>query len=49
MMTEHHEGAIEMAEVEVDQGENPDAVALAEKIISDQQAEITQMQQLLQP
>lgn len=49
MMTEHHEGAIEMAQVEVDQGENPDAVALAEKIISDQQAEITQMQQLLQP
>ncbi len=49
MMTEHHEGAIEMAEVEVDQGENPDAVALAEKIISDQQAEITQMQQLLKP
>ena len=48
MMTEHHEGAIEMAEVEVDQGENLDAVALAEKIISDQQAEITQMQQLLQ-
>jgi uncharacterized protein (DUF305 family) len=49
MMIEHHEGAIEMAEVEVDKGENPDAVALAEKIISDQQAEITQMQQLLQP
>lgn len=49
MMTEHHEGAIEMAEVEVDQGENPDAVALAKKIISDQQAEITQMRQLRQP
>jgi uncharacterized protein (DUF305 family) len=49
MMTEHHEGAIEMALVEVDQGENPDTVALAEKIISDQQAEITLMQQLLQP
>ncbi|MDP2772855.1 MAG: DUF305 domain-containing protein [Nocardioides sp.] len=48
MMIEHHEGAVEMAEVEVDQGENPDAVALAGKIISDQQAEITQMQQLLQ-
>lgn len=49
MMIEHHEGAIEMAEVEVDQGENPDAVALAEKIITDQEAEITQMQELLQP
>lgn len=49
MMIEHHEGAIEMAKVEVEQGENPDAVALAEKIISDQQAEITQMKDLLQP
>jgi uncharacterized protein (DUF305 family) len=47
MMIEHHEGAVEMAQVEVDEGENPDAVALAEKIISDQEAEITQMQQLL--
>lgn len=49
MMIEHHEGAIEMAQVEVEQGDNPAAVALAEKIISDQQAEITQMQELLQP
>lgn len=48
MMIEHHEGAVEMAQVEVDQGENPDAVALAEKIISDQQAEIAQMQHLLE-
>ena len=47
MMIEHHEGAIDMAQAEVDQGENPDAVAMAEKIISDQQAEITQMQDLL--
>ena len=48
MMTEHHEGAVEMAQVEVDDGENPDAVAMAKKIISDQQAEITQMRQLLE-
>lgn len=47
MMIEHHEGAVEMAQVEVEQGENPDAVSLAEKIISDQQAEIAQMRQLL--
>jgi uncharacterized protein (DUF305 family) len=47
MMIEHHEGAIEMAQAEVDQGENPDAVALAEKIVSDQKAEITRMRQLL--
>ena len=48
MMIEHHEGAVEMAQVEVDQGESPDAVAMATKIIRDQQSEITQMQQLLQ-
>lgn len=48
MMIEHHEGAVEMAQVEVDQGENPDAVALARKIISDQQDEITRMRQLLE-
>ena len=48
MMIEHHQGAVEMAQVEVDQGENPDAVAMAEKIISDQQAEITEMQKLLE-
>ncbi len=49
MMIQHHEGAVEMAQTEVNQGENPDALALARKIISDQQAEITQMQELLQP
>jgi uncharacterized protein (DUF305 family) len=49
MMIEHHEGAVEMAQGEVDQGESPDAVAMARKIISDQQAEITQMQELLEP
>lgn len=48
MMIEHHEGAIKMAQVEVDDGQNPDAVAMASKIIRDQQAEITLMQQLLE-
>lgn len=48
MMIEHHEGAIEMAQAEVEQGQNPDAVAMAEKIISDQRAEIAQMEQLLE-
>ena len=47
MMIRHHEGAIEMAQAEVDDGQNPDATAMAAKIISDQRAEITQMQQLL--
>lgn len=47
MMIRHHEGAIEMAQAEVDDGQNPDATAMAAKIISDQQTEITQMQRLL--
>ena len=48
MMTEHHRGAVEMAETEVADGENPQAVALAQKIIEDQTAEIAEMEQLLQ-
>lgn len=47
MMIRHHEGAISMAKTEVDDGEFPDAVELAEKIITDQQAEITEMKSLL--
>lgn len=46
MMVEHHEGAIEMARVEVSDGEFPDATALAQSIIDSQQAEIEQMQDL---
>ena len=47
MMVEHHEGAVEMAEQQVDAGENADAVALAEEIISAQESEISTMQELL--
>jgi uncharacterized protein (DUF305 family) len=47
MMISHHEGAITMAKQETAQGSNPDAKALAAKIITDQQAEITQMRDLL--
>ncbi|MHA7241322.1 DUF305 domain-containing protein [Arthrobacter sp. TMS1-12-1] len=46
-MTAHHEGAIDMAQDEIDNGQNPDAVELAETIVETQQAEIDQMQQLL--
>lgn len=46
-MVEHHEGAIEMAEQEVDNGQNADAVELAERIIDAQSAEIAEMQDLL--
>jgi len=47
MMTEHHEGAIEMAEDEVADGEFPETVALAEEIAKAQAAEIDQMEQML--
>ncbi len=47
MMISHHEGAIEVAEQETAQGSDPDAKALAEKIIADQQAEITTMKDVL--
>lgn len=46
-MIAHHQGAIDMAQTEVDNGINPDAVALAGKIIEDQTAEIAEIQQLL--
>jgi uncharacterized protein (DUF305 family) len=46
-MTVHHEGAIEMAQAEVDDGENADAQAMAETIVATQTDEITQMQELL--
>ncbi len=46
-MIEHHEGAIDMAQDEVDNGQNADAVDMAESIIDTQTAEIAQMGQLL--
>ena len=46
-MTMHHQGAIDMAQQELDNGENPDAIALAAKIIDDQTAEIATMQEIL--
>ncbi len=47
MMIEHHEGAIAMANTEITDGEDPDAVALAESISSSQEAEIDEMRTLL--
>lgn len=47
MMVEHHEGAVEMSRQELASGENPQAKALAQAIITSQQAEIEKMQQLL--
>jgi uncharacterized protein (DUF305 family) len=47
LMTKHHQGAITMAETEVKDGQDPDAVRLATSIATSQQAEIDTMQQLL--
>ena len=48
MMIMHHQGAIEMANTELAEGSNPEALALAESIKTSQTAEIAEMQQLLQ-
>ena len=47
-MTDHHRGAIEMAEEHRGQGANPAAIALSGQIIDAQTAEITEMTNLLQ-
>ncbi|MER5265229.1 DUF305 domain-containing protein [Actinosynnema sp. NPDC002837] len=49
MMIRHHQGAIEMANVELRHGANAEAKALAQRIVDAQQAEITEMQGLLPP
>jgi uncharacterized protein (DUF305 family) len=46
-MTEHHKGAVDMAQQEVDGGENPDAVEMAKNIVESQTAQIDQMDSLL--
>ncbi|KUG54788.1 DUF305 domain-containing protein [Serinicoccus chungangensis] len=48
MMIEHHNGAITMAQTQVDDGLNPEAIALAEDIAESQEAEIDEMETLLQ-
>ncbi len=47
MMMEHHKGAIEMAKTEKADGQNADAKALADKIITAQEGELAEMQTLL--
>lgn len=46
-MIEHHQGAITMAQTEIADGRNPDAVKLAQLIINAQQREIAQMNDLV--
>lgn len=47
-MIAHHKGAVAMAQEEVANGRNPQALALARQVINDQQTEITEMEQMLQ-
>lgn len=47
LMIAHHEGAIVMAEQELSDGSNTEAIDLATKIVADQTAEIATMQELL--
>jgi uncharacterized protein (DUF305 family) len=47
LMIEHHEGAITMAEGEIRDGKNHEAIDLAEKIVDGQSAEIDQMETML--
>ena len=47
LMTEHHRGAIEMAQTELAQGADPRATQLAQTIIDTQRPEITEMETLL--
>lgn len=48
MMIDHHEGAVEMAQLEIDEGQNTKAVGLAEDIVAAQEQEISTMQDLLE-
>ena len=43
MMTPHHEGAIDMAKIELQYGKDPELRAMAQSIIDAQQKEIQEM------
>ncbi|MGX7671205.1 DUF305 domain-containing protein [Plantactinospora sp. DSM 117369] len=47
MMIQHHQGAVQMSDTELQQGQNPAAKDLAAKIKADQTAEIGQMRSML--
>jgi uncharacterized protein (DUF305 family) len=46
-MIGHHQGALQMAQDEIESGENPDVVAFAKKVVTDQTAEIARMTSML--
>lgn len=47
-MIGHHEGAVEMAKAEITSGRNVDAIAMAKTMVATQEAEIGQMNQMLE-
>lgn len=47
-MIAHHEGAVAMAQTQLEDGDDADALALAESIVATQQAEIDEMRALLE-
>ncbi|MFI7482943.1 DUF305 domain-containing protein [Kocuria sp. M1R5S2] len=47
-MTEHHEGAVDMAQDQLDRGVNPEAVELAREIVRAQETEIEEMRTMLE-
>jgi uncharacterized protein (DUF305 family) len=49
LMIEHQQGAIQMSQTELGQGSDPQARRLAQDTVTGQQANINQMQKLLQP
>ncbi len=46
-MIPHHQGAVEMAEIVLEHGKDPETKALAQQIIDSQRKEIAQMQEWL--
>ena len=46
-MISHHQGAIDMANTEITNGRNSDAIAMAKQMVSTQQGEIDQMKKML--
>lgn len=48
MMIPHHQSAIDMARVELEQGQDDDTKAMAQEIIDAQEAEIAEMRSMLE-